>query len=56
MNWRDRLLGRSDDDREDHRALDQLHDAFDKVQGRTARLERELLRVNHDLRAKQERK
>lgn len=59
MNWLDRLLGRTDgeDERaEDHRALTELRDSFDKVHRRTERLERELLRVSAELRIKQERK
>ena len=55
MKWLDRLLGRptSADEREqDRRAIKELHQSFDKVASRTERLERELLRVNAELRRK----
>ena len=53
VRWLDRLLGKPTPETEretDKRALRELHTAFNNVQGRTERLERELLRVNDQLR------
>ena len=53
MRWLDRLLGKPtpETDREqDKRALHELNVAFDKVRDRRERLERELLRVNTEMR------
>ena len=55
MSWLDRLLGRDPPEvqterAKDKQALNELHDAFDNVQERTDRLERELVRVNKEIR------
>lgn len=53
MKWLDRLLARPPAAHEralDHQALEELHDSFDNVQRRTDRLEKELRRVNAELR------
>lgn len=59
MKWLDGLLGRTTPDSagserdKDRRALRELHRAFDQVQGRTERLQRELRRINSQLRERQ---
>ena len=53
MKWLDRLLGRptpATEREQDERALEDLRTAFDNVHSRTERLERELLRVNAEMR------
>jgi predicted nucleic acid-binding Zn-ribbon protein len=55
MSWIDRLLGRDPPEHKterakDKKALDDLHESFEAVSDRTARLEAELLRVNRALR------
>lgn len=51
MKWLDRLLGRPPPERKaERKALEELHRSADKVKGRTSRLERELSRVNGELR------
>ena len=53
MKWLDRLLGRptpASEREQDLRALKDLRISFDKVYRRTERLERELVRVNTELR------
>ena len=59
MSWLDRLLGRDPPEvtterAKDKKALDDLHQSFDAVQGRTERLERELHRINRALREQKE--
>ena len=58
MRWLDRLLGKPTPETErdqDKRALRELNDAFDQVHARTERLERELLRVNAEMRQRMSR-
>jgi len=53
VKWLDRLLGRptpATEREQDERALEDLRTAFDNVHSRTERLERELLRVNAEMR------
>jgi hypothetical protein len=55
MKWLDHLLGRPPPDARaeleaDRKVLNELHSTFDKVHGRSTRLERELRRVNIELR------
>ena len=53
MKWLDRLLGRptpATEREQDEHALKDLHTAFDRVNDRRERLERELLRVNAEMR------
>lgn len=55
MRWLDRLLGRehpSLERYEDQRAIKELRVSFTKVHMRTDRLQKELERVNADLRRK----
>lgn len=53
MKWLDRLLGRPPhvaERKAERKALEELHRSADRVKGRTSRLERELSRVNGELR------